>query len=187
MRRTEAQGCATWVASGTGSVASILIYLTDCETSRSPLSHIPVLRGTYASCYRQSYSRRSSLWQAQPLRRCQDAESLHTRDRSGSLRGRFPGVLSRAARRARRQARAVRPGPCSPSAARSPSAHRDRSRSERRCSCLFAGQHVCRDETRVRLLPRSRNAGPTKSIPISHIFLSQGQDFFCYWGRILRA
>jgi hypothetical protein len=28
---------------------------------RSPLSHIPMLRGTYASCYRQSYGKRSSF------------------------------------------------------------------------------------------------------------------------------
>jgi len=27
----------------------------------SPLSHIPVLRGTYASCYRRSYAKRSSF------------------------------------------------------------------------------------------------------------------------------
>jgi len=31
------------------------------EPTRSPLSHIPVLRGTYASCYRRSYAERSSF------------------------------------------------------------------------------------------------------------------------------
>jgi hypothetical protein len=32
------------------------------DPSRSPLSHIPVLRGTYASCYRQRPAERSSYW-----------------------------------------------------------------------------------------------------------------------------
>jgi len=31
------------------------------ESSRSPLPHIPVLHGTYASCYRQRHTERSSF------------------------------------------------------------------------------------------------------------------------------
>src|SRR6185312_262906 len=61
MRRTGAHECATWAVSGAGCVASILC-MTDCESDALVALALPVLRDTYASCYRHRQRAKDPFW-----------------------------------------------------------------------------------------------------------------------------